>query len=309
MHPIGRGIGVHHLFAHLPSVVLFVFGVLTQLGDPWFLFLVVTLWYLFATERVADDPRRSGAFLVALMISTTMVTVALKSLFGLPRPPGAATVTIPTWMPTLLGPLFTNLTTGTGYGFPSGHAVGSTAVYGGLALVLDVWSRRARAVAAISLVSIVALSRVALGVHYLVDLLIGIGVGLALLTLFTRIGVERTMRAFGVTAGFAGLALLVVLVMGVTPELRSAVSGAGGALGSLLAWWGFDLPAPSPSPVVGLTGLAAFGGLWVAAYALTPSLPVTFVANAAAIGGIVALPALVDWVKEKGSVPTQNVSR
>ena len=69
--------------------------------------------------------------------------------------------------------------------FPSGHALESTAVYGGLALTLGRRLRRRcpRAVVfalGVALPLLIGFSRVYLSVHYLTDVLAGWAAGLAL---------------------------------------------------------------------------------------------------------------------------------
>jgi len=77
-----------------------------------------------------------------------------------------------------------------GYSFPSGHAMGSTVIFGALAyLVLRAhipWRWKAAAVAlATTLVIGVALSRVYLGVHWISDVGAGVTAGLLWLTMTT----------------------------------------------------------------------------------------------------------------------------
>jgi len=70
-----------------------------------------------------------------------------------------------------------------GYSFPSGHAGGSAAVYGALALVVIArvarWARLMLATGTALLVGAVAVSRVLLGVHYPSDVAAGAALGLA----------------------------------------------------------------------------------------------------------------------------------
>jgi undecaprenyl-diphosphatase len=78
----------------------------------------------------------------------------------------------------------------TGYSFPSGHAMGSTVVFGALAyLVFRAhirWRWKAAAIAfATTLVIGVALSRVYLGVHWISDVGAGVTAGLLWLTMTT----------------------------------------------------------------------------------------------------------------------------
>lgn len=93
-----------------------------------------------------------------------------------------------------------------GYSFPSGHAMGSTVVFGAIAyLVLRAhirWRWKAAAIAlATTLVVGVALSRVYLGVHWISDVGAGLTAGLLWLTMttvayetFRRIHIIRTLR-------------------------------------------------------------------------------------------------------------------
>ena len=70
-----------------------------------------------------------------------------------------------------------------GYGFPSGYAGGSAAVYGALALLalagVAWWARLILVTGTTLLVGAVAVSRVLLGVHYPSDVAAGVALGLA----------------------------------------------------------------------------------------------------------------------------------
>src|SRR5206468_9877807 len=86
-----------------------------------------------------------------------------------------------------------------GYSFPSGHAMGSTMVFGALAYlatrVLPRWRWKAAAIAlACTLILSVALSRVYLGVHWISDIAAGISAG-ALWVIVTTVAYEVLRRA------------------------------------------------------------------------------------------------------------------
>lgn len=86
-----------------------------------------------------------------------------------------------------------------GYSFPSGHAMGSTIVFGALSYlatrVLTRWRWKAAAIAlACTLVMSVALSRVYLGVHWLSDIAAGITAGTLWLAV-TTVAYEVLRRA------------------------------------------------------------------------------------------------------------------
>jgi len=77
-----------------------------------------------------------------------------------------------------------------GYGFPSGHATVSTVVYVGLASILTIWDQRRRYFVAGVVVAVVSFTRLALGLHYLVDVLAGMALGGTVLVT-TRYLLER----------------------------------------------------------------------------------------------------------------------
>ncbi|WP_126663825.1 phosphatase PAP2 family protein [Haloterrigena salifodinae] len=178
---MSRGIGVLPQIQELvPEWAALLVALLTQLGDVWFLVLLVGVVYW-----LRPDDREDAAVLVGLMLAGFSLVTALKYAFALPRP-GQPLAEL-----EALGPLARSLyeATGTadGYGFPSGHAVLTTVVYGGLARRLSIGTARQRAAAAATVVSLVSASRIALGVHYLVDVVAGVAVGVTFLVVANRL--------------------------------------------------------------------------------------------------------------------------
>lgn len=289
-----HGIGVTDALSDVPSVVVALFAALTQLGDAWFIFGTLTLVYWVADERLFEAPRRRGALLVSLAVVALAVTTGLKSLFAVPRPPGAGTVTPPVWLPAAVDPLFVSAATGDGFGFPSGHATGSTLVYGGLAAALSRFPRRPRVVAAGVVVGVVSLSRLVLGVHHFFDVLAGVAVGVAVLWAVLAFWDGRPVRAFGLAAAAAAAALVVAVAAGHAAEAHDAGIALGSALGGAGAWRAFD-PADSPSvrPSLAVLGLLAVGVLWGGSYALVDGVALSVVANAAVVAAVVGYPVLV----------------
>jgi membrane protein DedA with SNARE-associated domain/membrane-associated phospholipid phosphatase len=117
----------------------------------------------------------AGAFAGAWALSNTV-----KLLTHRPRPPSAQA--IGHW---------------TGQAFPSGHATHATAVYGMLAALLAAatprWGRKVTAwTAAVLIVSLVGLSQLYLGAHWLTDVLAGIALGAA--WLFGLLTITRTIH-------------------------------------------------------------------------------------------------------------------
>ncbi|MFB6174070.1 MAG: phosphatase PAP2 family protein [Halobacteriales archaeon] len=271
--PLTRGVGgIGILRDLLPGwATPLVVGV-TQLGDVWFVLALLVAVYWFRD-------RRRGALGLGLLFGAFGLTVALKAAFGLPRPPPGV-----------------RLTAVESYGFPSGHAIAATVAWGALALVLDAGSKRARAAVAGGVVAVVALSRVALGVHYVVDVLAGIAVGAGYLVVGVSVARGDPRRAFALAVG------LGVVAVGASTAAADALVALGGAVGALAAWIGTTVPeAPWGR---GEAVPAALGGggaalAFVAAVELAPP-PVGALLGAFAAGGVVGLPAVLG---------DQNVSR
>jgi membrane-associated phospholipid phosphatase len=272
-----RGWGiVEHLHETLPHWVPKVFSVVTQLGDAWLLFVLGALLYWHT------DDRDTFGFLLGATLGALSLTLALKGFFALARPRDAI-----------------RFAEATGYGFPSGHAIGSTVFWFLLALSLDRWSRRARLAAASVIVAVVCLSRLVLGVHFAVDVVVGVGIGLVYLAVLVR-GLNRQPRAaFGVAVLCALAAYAVAVLLSPVETalaetgLVDAVTALGGTIGAFVAW---ELVGP-PDGTVGrwasAVGLLVLGGLSVIGLKVPLPLVAVFVINAVVQGGIVAYPKMV----------------
>lgn len=133
-----------------------VMNVITTLGTTPVL-AVIVLAAVVALLRVRRV--REAVFLAVVSVGSSALTELLKRAFVRPRP------ALPWAMPIA------------SYSFPSGHALGSLACYGALALVVwRVWGRRWGTVAvggAALLALAIGLSRVYLGVHYVSDVIGG----------------------------------------------------------------------------------------------------------------------------------------
>ena len=289
-----RAVGVTDLLASAPDWVVAVFALVTQLGDAWFLFGSFALLYWLGPSRDLLD-RPTGATLIGLGLTAVGLTLAAKFLFGLPRPPGAGTAAVPAWLPAALGDLYVSAATGDGFGFPSGHALGSTVAYGGFALLADAWDRRRRLLAAGVVAVLVSLSRLVLGVHYLADVLAGMALGVAVLWVAVRLtddgGRPGRLFAAAVVLGVLGVGLSLLHA-----ERVEAVAVLGAAVGGLLGWRYVDGDLVGdrrvvPLPAAGV-GLLVAGGLFAGSLAVAPPLPVVFAVNVASVGLVLALPAV-----------------
>ena len=153
---------LHGYAADSPGLVTFL-QVLSFLGKPIWLWAVVGLAVAFLVRR---HRYRLAVFLVASGLGGGLVDTALKVAVDRPRP-------------ALEDPVAHAF----GKSFPSGHAMTSTVVYGGLLLVfLPVLRGRWRLAAAGAtgvLVLAIGVSRLALGVHFVSDVLGGWVMGTA----------------------------------------------------------------------------------------------------------------------------------
>jgi len=254
----------------LPPSAVDAFAIVTWLGSVPLMVGLFTLAYWFG-------PRRRGAVGLATLLAAFAVTLGLKALFGLPRPPTALQ-----WIDA------------TGFGFPSGHAIAATVGWGYLAMATDRWTTRRRVGLAAVVVGAVALSRVVVGVHYAVDVVAGIAVGLAVLGLVGRVG--RPAVAFGLAAG-AGL-VAVALTGGGDASLLFGAAIAGGLLWTRLAVpadsWGRDGLLPAAG------GGAGVGALVLVGYTQELAVTVELVIGALAVVGVLALPVVVERVRGEG---------
>ncbi len=288
-----RGIGITEaLHGSAQDPVLVLFALLTQLGDVWFLFLVGGVLYVAGDEfpRWGID-RRRALFVLGLLLTYVALIGVLKQFFLLPRPVGAGEPPVVEWIPPLFQPAFASISTGDGPGFPSGHALGTTMVWGGFALVVveDKLSRLWLGLAG-AVVGIVSLSRLILGVHYFVDVVVGAGLGLVILGGLYVITDRGTVpsRVLLIAVAIAALGLLQAISF-------EGVAALGSAVGAWLVWHviaNSTSAHPSNRWEVG-TGFAVLGlagGLFTLLYALEPPLMVTFSGSAIAVGGAVVAP-------------------
>ena len=300
---MSRAVGEFAVLEGLPEAVVVLAALATQLGDVWFVFLLLGLAYWFGDELpapVALD-RRRAAFVVALGVGANAATTTLKEWLSYPRPPGADEAVGRELVPALVEPFYVGAATGSGFGFPSGHAVAATVVYGGLALLVG--GRRAYAGAA-AVVAVVSLSRVVLRVHYLVDVVVGIAVGSVFLAAAYGLGGR------GSEPGRVFALALVVALLG--PVLGAydfrTMASLGGALGARLGWGivGAAVVHEETTRTGGIAATAvgaAFGGLFGAVYAVEPAPHVAFLAVAVVLGGVLAAPlaggAIARWVRAR----------
>ncbi|WP_254864452.1 phosphatase PAP2 family protein [Halovivax gelatinilyticus] len=284
-----RGIGEFGpLQEAIPEWLAVIIALCTQLGDIWFLALVITVFYWYGTPS-----RDAVAALGGVWLAGMGLYKGLKHIFEFPRPDEP--LLDAELLPLGIQQLYELTAFAGGFGFPSGHAVNTTIVYFGLAHILTVSTRPRRYAVAAGLVTLVSFSRVALGVHYLVDVVVGVAVGLSLLYVVREFTTFRGPDSATVSLTFA-VPFGVFYVVASNADIESVVI-LGAALGGFAGWQlillGREL-VDSPTPEAALRPVALRGGL--ASVALAP-LVATFeyfpILSVYVAGGVAGLATAV----------------
>ncbi|WP_290809848.1 phosphatase PAP2 family protein [Halovivax sp.] len=271
-----------------PEWAAFVFAFFSYLGSVWFVAPAVVLAFYFG-------PRDRFASWIGIVMGAYAIMVGTKGYFEVDRPgvgPAIAPETLPVGIQHVYAPLVEVSSTS----FPSGHAMAGTAIWTMLALETDVGTRRLRLAGGAVLIVAIAVSRIAVGLHYPIDVVAGVAVALAylvvILWLRERVRAERDARAAteAVFVAVAAVSFASFLVGGRV----DAAALFGGSLGCLLAWryappprepWSFE-PRRLGHGLLGIAALATgaavilvvertvvWFGLGLFAGALTVGLP------------------------------------
>ncbi len=295
---MSRGIGEIEFAAGLPDAVAFVAALLTALGDVWFVFALLGTLYWFGSSLPGPVAlsRRHAAFVIALAFGGLAVVTTLKELLRLPRPPGAADPAGAGSVPETLLPLYAEVGSASGFGFPSGHAISAVVAYGGLALLIG--GRRSNA-AAVALCVAIPLSRIALGVHYLVDIVVGLIVGAAYLAVVYRLCGRGSNPGRAMLIALA--AALVGAGIGYSTETMLAL---GGTLGGRMAWGivgaaVLEESTTRPGGAIGTAVGLAFGGLFAAVYVLDPEPYLSFLGTFVVVWGVLSAPLVGEGIARR----------
>ncbi|PYQ53592.1 MAG: hypothetical protein DMF59_01490 [Acidobacteria bacterium] len=156
----------------------------TMIGSPVSVGIIVAI---VATVLIIRHRYRWAIYLVGTTGMGALLLMELKRYFARARPDLAEA-----------------LRRASGYSFPSGHAMGSTIVFGALGYLAlrsqRTWRAKAAALAAaVTLIITIALSRVYLGVHWISDAGAGVTVGALWVTIATvAYETSRRIRAIRV---------------------------------------------------------------------------------------------------------------
>lgn len=304
-----RGVGVGEWLATLPEWIVALAAILTQLGDLWFLTLVVGTLYWLGPHTPRLGPavdRERMATVLAILFLAIATTATLKGIFTLPRPPWFVAAPTSDLLPAWFDTGYAWLAGASGHGFPSGHAIAGTMGWVGLAWAVQVGSRRRRYAIAATVVGTICLARLVLGVHFLADVLAGAAVALAALAVV--LGSRRWLTVGRGPVIALALAVAMSVVGIVIAELSTDAAGALGLpLGAAVAW---AAAGPNALAVEGrrVARVTAILGVLVVLPPLAvavagPVPPIgTLVIGTLAGAAVIALPLVGAWVEEKTGV-------
>lgn len=187
------------------------FRAITFMGDEEYYILSIPLLFWLYDKKFA---LRFGMF----FLLNAYINSFLKHIWKVPRPPAE----------------LHKIEQG-GYSFPSGHAQGNTSFWGYLAVQLR---KRWAYIAAAVLFCLVAFSRVYLGVHFPSDIIVGILVGLAWITIYEIIA-RKVKVQLNLWQWFLASAVFCAVMLILHP-LGDGPLTMGFLLGAL---WGYKLEA------------------------------------------------------------------
>lgn len=201
----------------LPGLGDFFF-LITQLGGDLILILILLVGYWSYNKREA-------LLATFILVFAVITQFWLKIIIANDRPPAS------NWHPSADPP---------NYSTPSGHSINSATLYGWATVRIKTWWM---AIVAIVLTTLVGISRVYLGVHYLGDVLLGWGLGIIFVILFAYL--LNPAREF-LSRYNAEHLLLVLIIIGFLMTLIAAVlpqppNDNFGNIGGLIIGLGFGL--------------------------------------------------------------------
>ena len=173
----------------------FIFSLITHIGEET-VFLVVAIFIFWCVSK------RGGYYVLITGLVGTVMNQALKLMFRIPRP----------WVyDTSFEPVGSAIEEATGYSFPSGHTQNVAGTFGCIARYSK--SRPVR-VFSIVIIVLVAFSRMYLGVHTLLDVLVSLVLGAVLVfALYPLFSSEERFDKFMPYVSVAATLISLALVL------------------------------------------------------------------------------------------------
>ena len=214
------------------------FMMCTDFGDlPIILFLIAIIYW--------SIDKKFGEYLLISLTGSRLVNGFVKI---------SACVYRPWVLDANIKPLEEALPKATGYSLPSGHAMSSTILFGGIALKDNV--RKGLKILAVVCIVLICFSRCYVGVHTSLDIISGV-----ILSLIVLVGVKKLFEKYGDNPNFdlmiAGIGILISIILIVYALTKSypmdydsagklivepakmavdAIKNAGFSIGLLISW-------------------------------------------------------------------------
>ncbi|WP_440763850.1 phosphatase PAP2 family protein [Natronorubrum sp. DTA7] len=247
-----------------PEWMAFLFALLSYLGSVWFVVPAVVLAYWFG------DRHRFAPWL-GIVIGGYALMFGLKGTFTTPRP-GVGPAIDPESLPTVVAVLYAPAVEVSTTSFPSGHVIAATIIWTMVALESDVATKRTRLLGAAAMIVLVGVARVGAGVHFPIDVIVGVIAGVCYLSIALTVRSYARVRGeqFATSATFAVAAVLGLATVWITRQ-PDRMALFGGCIGALLAWQ-YATPAREPWPVTLQTVVHA--ALAIAVLVLSALMPI-----------------------------------
>jgi len=208
----------------------FLESIRTPLGDAFMSFITLlgeeTLFIVLALVFFWCVDKRRGYYLLFTCFTGTICIQVLKMSFRIPRP----------WVQD---PNFTIVESAreaaTGYSFPSGHTQCAAGLWGGIARSAK---KRAVQIGGVALVLLVGLSRMYLGVHTPLDVLVSLGIALVVIFALYYVvyqGFDKPKRIYIACSVLLAAAIANLLFVSLYP-FPADVDAANLANGQKTAW-------------------------------------------------------------------------
>ncbi|MEF8821712.1 MAG: phosphatase PAP2 family protein [Halovenus sp.] len=226
---MSRAIGEVELLQELlPAWAVAIAGLLTQLGDAWFLLVLIVALFVRG-----ETNRQDIVALLGVSAGAIGCYRGLKHLFAAPRPELSPLDTA--GLHPVVEGLLELTATASSYGFPSGHATSATVVYLGLASILTIGTRRKRFAVAVGVVALVATTRVVLAVHYLADVVAGVALGSAFVAAVLVLP-RKLAPAYRVQIAYAVAFPFIIFYLLTSRATGESVLLLGGTVAVFVGW-------------------------------------------------------------------------
>ncbi|MCU4750999.1 phosphatase PAP2 family protein [Halobacteria archaeon AArc-curdl1] len=223
-----------------PEWMAFFWALLSMLGSVWFVAPVVVLAFWFC------DRHRFLSWVVTVL-GGYAIMIGTKSYANIGRPDVGPAIA-PESLPSVIAFAYAPFVEVASSSFPSGHTIAGTIIWTMLALEIRFGTRRKRLAGAAVVIALIGVSRIALGLHYLGDVVAGFAIAgsylLVVLTLPDWLERQTGLESMTTTFALVTVVALLSLFGG-----RSDAAGVFGAVAGLWTVWTYAPPPREPWPL------------------------------------------------------------